>query len=118
MITRILLVLIYVKNSITMSHLVVIRLMRVIKWPRSDSDGSCVNKKGRGYKGFYSISLHDSHLIFLEVIYRLRFLAYLLSPFISLTPTIEFLQTYSLGISTLVNYFVCIKLGFIVNGIY
>ena len=30
--------------------------MRVIKWPRSDSDGSCVNKKGRGYKGFYSTS--------------------------------------------------------------
>ena len=29
--------------------------MRVIIWPRSDSDGSCVNKKGRGYKGFYSI---------------------------------------------------------------
>ena len=54
MITRILLALIYVQNSITMPHLVVIRLMRVIKWPRSDSDGSCVNKKGRGYKGFYS----------------------------------------------------------------
>ena len=46
---------IYVQNSITMPHLVVIHLMRVIKWPRSDSDGSCVNKKGRGYKGFYSI---------------------------------------------------------------
>ena len=38
-----------------MPHLAVIQLMRVIKWPRSDSDGSCVNKKGRGYKGFYSI---------------------------------------------------------------
>ena len=55
MITRILLALIYVQNSITMPHLVVIRLMRVIKWPRTDSDASCVNKKGRGYKGFYSI---------------------------------------------------------------
>ena len=54
MITRILLALIYVQNSITMPHLTVIQLMRVIKWPRSDSDGSCVNKKGRGYKGFYS----------------------------------------------------------------
>ena len=29
-----------------------IQLMRKIKWPRLDSDGSCVNKKGRGYKGF------------------------------------------------------------------
>ena len=57
MITRILLALIYVQNSITMPHLAVIQLMHVIKWPRSDSDGSCVNKMGRGYKGFYSI--HD-----------------------------------------------------------
>ena len=39
-----------------MPHLVVIQLMRVIKWPRSHSHGSCVNKKGRGYKGFYSIT--------------------------------------------------------------
>ena len=31
--------------------------MRVIKWPRSHSHGSCVNKKGRGYKGFYSIQI-------------------------------------------------------------
>ena len=54
MITRILLALIYVQNSITMPHLVVIQLMRVIKWPRSHSHGNCVNKKGRGYKGFYS----------------------------------------------------------------
>ena len=54
MITRILLALIYVQNSITMPHLVVIQLMRVIKWPRSHSHGSCVNKKGRGFKGFYS----------------------------------------------------------------
>ena len=37
-----------------MPHLVVIQLMRVIKWPRLHSHGSCVNKKGRGYKGFYS----------------------------------------------------------------
>ena len=44
-----------VQNSISMPHLVVIQLMRVIKWPRSDSDCSCVNKKGRGYKGFYSM---------------------------------------------------------------
>ena len=55
MLTRILLALIYVQNSITMPHLAVIQLMRVFKWPRSDSDASCVNKKGRGYKGFYSI---------------------------------------------------------------
>ena len=60
MITRILLALIYVQNSITMPHLAVIQLMRVIKWPRSDSDGSCVNKKGRGYKGFYSILPNDA----------------------------------------------------------
>ena len=53
MITRILLALIYVQNSITMPHIVVIQLMRVIKWPRSHSHGSCVNKKGRGFKGFY-----------------------------------------------------------------
>ena len=44
-----------VQNSITMPHLVVIQLMRVIKWPRSHSHGNCVNKKGRGYTGFYSI---------------------------------------------------------------
>ena len=56
MITRILLALMYIQNSITMPHLAVIQLMRLIKWPRSDSDGSCVNKKGRGYKGFYSIT--------------------------------------------------------------
>ena len=59
MITRILLALIYVQNSITMPNLAVIRLMRVNKWPRSDSDGSCVNKNGRGYKGFYSIIIFD-----------------------------------------------------------
>ena len=39
-------------NSITMPHLSVIQLMRVFKWPRSDSDGSCVNKNMRGNKGF------------------------------------------------------------------
>ena len=49
--------LIYVQNSITMPHLVVIQLMRVIKWPRSHSHGNCVNKNGRGYKGFYSTIL-------------------------------------------------------------
>ena len=38
-----------------MPHLVVIQLMRVIKWQRSDSDGSCVNKNVCGNKGFYSI---------------------------------------------------------------
>ena len=52
---RILLALINVQNSITMPHLAVIQLMRGIKWPRSDSGGSCVNKKVRGNKGFYSI---------------------------------------------------------------
>ena len=67
MITRILLALIYVQNSITMPHLVVIQLMRVIKWPRSDSDGSCVNLKGSGYKGFYSIYLII--IILLEIFY-------------------------------------------------
>ena len=58
MITRILQALIYVQNSITMPHLVMIQLMRVIKWPRSHSHGICVNKKGRGYKGFYSIYIY------------------------------------------------------------
>ena len=62
MITRILLALIYVQNSITMPHLVVIQLMRVIKWPRSHSHGNCVNKKGRGYKGFYSILDEQRHV--------------------------------------------------------
>ena len=28
--------------------------MHVIKWPRTDSDGSCVNKNVCGNKGFYS----------------------------------------------------------------
>ena len=41
-------------NSITMPHLVVIQLMRVIIWPRSDSDGSYVKINVRGNKGFYS----------------------------------------------------------------
>ena len=39
-----------------MPYLVVIQLMRVNKWPQSHSHGSCVNKKGRVYKGFYSSS--------------------------------------------------------------
>ena len=38
-----------------MAHLAVIQLMRVIKWARSDSDGSCVKINVRGNKGFYSI---------------------------------------------------------------
>ena len=46
--------LIYVQNSL-MPHQAVIQLMRVIKWPRSDSDRSCGNKNVRGNKGFYSI---------------------------------------------------------------
>ena len=54
MIIGILLALIYVQNSITMPHLAVIQLMRVIKWPRSDYDSSCVNKNVRVNKGFYS----------------------------------------------------------------
>ena len=41
-----------------MPHLAVMQLMRVIKWPRSDSDGSCVNKNVRGNKGFYSIYIY------------------------------------------------------------
>ena len=56
MMMRILLALIYVQNSITMPYLAVIKLMRVIKWPRSDLDSSCVNKNVRGNKGFYSIA--------------------------------------------------------------
>ena len=40
-----------------MPHLAVIQLMRVIKWLRSDSDGSCVKINMRGNKGFYSILL-------------------------------------------------------------
>ena len=63
MITRILLALIYVQNSITMPYLAVIQFMRVIKWPRSDSGGSCVNKNVCGNKGFYSTTS-----IFLRVI--------------------------------------------------
>ena len=46
-----------------MPQLVVIQLIRVIKWPRSDSDGSCVNKKGRGYKGFYSNLIFSCRLL-------------------------------------------------------
>ena len=43
------------QNSITMSHLAVIQLMHVIKWPQSDSDRSCMNENVRGNKGFYGI---------------------------------------------------------------
>ena len=46
---------IYVQNSIAMPHLAVIQLMRVFQWPRSDSEGSCMNKNVCGNKGFYSI---------------------------------------------------------------
>ena len=61
MITRILLALIYVQNSITMPHLAVIQLMRAIKWPQSDSDGSCMKKNMHGNKGFYSeVSQHKA----------------------------------------------------------
>ena len=67
-ITRILLALIYVQNSITMPHLVVKQLMRVIKWPRSHSHGNCVNKKGRGYKGLYSIQFNYSIQLFNSII--------------------------------------------------
>ena len=42
------LALIYVQNGITMPHLAVTKLMRVMKWPQSDLDGSCVNKNVRG----------------------------------------------------------------------
>ena len=56
-ITHILLALIYIQNSITMPHLAVLLLMRVIKWLRSDSDGSCVNINVRGNKGFYRSKL-------------------------------------------------------------
>ena len=62
MITRILVALIYVQTSITMPNLAVIQLMRVIKWPRSDSDGSCVNINVRGNKGFYSITLFEADI--------------------------------------------------------
>ena len=53
-------------NSITMPHLAVIELMRVFKWPRSDSDGSCVNKNMRGNKGFYSNQLYAKYLLYVE----------------------------------------------------
>ena len=61
MVMRILLALIYVQNSITMPHLALMQLMRVIKWPRLDSGGSCVNKNVRGNKRFYSISNTKYH---------------------------------------------------------
>ena len=54
MITHLLLVLIYIQNSITMPHLAVIQFMHVIKWPQSHSDGSCENKNVHGNNGFYS----------------------------------------------------------------
>ena len=41
-------------NCITMPHIAVIQLMRVIKWLQSDSDGSSVNTNVCGNKGFYS----------------------------------------------------------------
>ena len=37
-----------------MPHLGVIQLMRVIKWLRSDLDGSCMNKNVHGNKWFFS----------------------------------------------------------------
>ena len=51
--------LICVQNSITMPHLVLIQLMRVIKWLGSDADGSCVNKMCVVIKGFtvFSVSI-------------------------------------------------------------
>ena len=39
----------------------VIQFMRVIKWPLSDSDGSCVNKNVRGNKGCYSIQISTTN---------------------------------------------------------
>ena len=63
-----LLALIYVQNSITMPNLAVIQLMRVIKWPRSDSDGSYVKINVRGNKGFYSTASHIAHLCYLALI--------------------------------------------------
>ena len=42
-------------NSMTMPNLAVVQLMRVIIWPRSDSDGSYVKINVRGKKGFYSM---------------------------------------------------------------
>ena len=64
MITRILLVLIYVQNSMTMPHLALIQLMHVIKWLQSDSDSSCVNKNVHGNKRFYNITI----CIFLKIL--------------------------------------------------
>ena len=55
---RILLALIYIQNSITMPHLAVIHLMHVIKCPRSDLDGSCVNKNVHLNEGFYSTNTY------------------------------------------------------------
>ena len=67
----ILLVLICVQNSITMPYLAVAQLMHVIKWPRSDSDGSCMNKNGHGNKGFYSIASISPISLHIQVEVRL-----------------------------------------------
>ena len=42
-----------------MPNLAVIQLMRVIIWPRSDSDSSYVKINVRGNKGFYSSMFID-----------------------------------------------------------
>ena len=54
-------------NSITMPHLVVIQLMRVIILPRSDSDGSYVKINVRGNKGFYSIYIYIIIYIYIYI---------------------------------------------------
>ena len=45
-------------HGITKPNLAAIQLMRVIIWPRSDSDGSYVKINVRGNKGFYSTTFN------------------------------------------------------------
>ena len=50
-----------------MPNLAVIQLMRVIKWPRSDSDGSYVKINVRGNKGFYSN--YPSNILYILILH-------------------------------------------------
>ena len=57
-----------------MPHLAAIQLMRVIKWPRSDSDGSCVNYNVRGNKGLlqYLLIIQTSQSLRVKEIRKLK----------------------------------------------
>ena len=76
-VTHVLLALIYIQNSITMTHLAVLQMMLVIKWPQTDSDGSCVNKNVRGNKGFYS-RMHEKDLSKITKITKTRIFGHLI----------------------------------------